>query len=113
MRWTVAIGTTAGADTLYQQDAATEQKLREKIRAHPTVAAIMATFPGAAIELVQHDAPAPPPDGAATDASADAPEADPFPASLLDGEPPDPDAADPDAPDSDSTDPDWEAAETP
>ena len=113
MRWTVAIGTTAGADTLYQQDAATEQKLREKIRAHPTVAAIMATFPGAAIELVQHDAPAPPPDGAATDASADAPEADPFPASLLDGEPPDPDASDPDAPDSDSTDPDWEAAETP
>jgi DNA polymerase-3 subunit gamma/tau len=91
LRWTVAIGTGAGQDTLNQQGATQDQALRARIRAHPTMAAILATFPGAAIELVRADAAvAPPPDGAATDGpdfgapGFGAPEGDPFSTELFD-----------------------------
>jgi DNA polymerase-3 subunit gamma/tau len=86
LRWTVAIGTGAGADTLNQQGAAQHQALRARIAAHPTVAAILATFPGAAIDVLRADAKAaPPPDGAATDApDFGTPESDPFPPEIFD-----------------------------
>jgi DNA polymerase-3 subunit gamma/tau len=69
-RWVVSISSAAGAPTLGQQAAAAAERQRGEIMAHPLVQAVMAAFPGAAIEAV-HDRRA----GAGPDGSAGAPDA--------------------------------------
>jgi DNA polymerase-3 subunit gamma/tau len=52
-RWVVAISGEPGEPTLGEQDAAKDRQDRAEITAHPLVQAVMATFPGAAIETIR------------------------------------------------------------
>jgi DNA polymerase-3 subunit gamma/tau len=52
-RWVVAISGERGEPTLGEQDAAKDRQDRAEITAHPLVQAVMATFPGAAIETIR------------------------------------------------------------
>jgi DNA polymerase-3 subunit gamma/tau len=58
-RWLVALAPTGGAPTLKEQAAARESEKRSGIEADPTVAAILARFPGAAIVGVRSREPEP------------------------------------------------------
>jgi DNA polymerase-3 subunit gamma/tau len=58
-RWLVALAPTGGAPTLKEQAAARESEKRSGIEADPTVAAILAHFPGAAIVGVRSREPEP------------------------------------------------------
>jgi DNA polymerase-3 subunit gamma/tau len=61
-RWLVALAPTGGAPTLKEQAAARESEKRSGIEADPTVAAILARFPGAAIVGVRSREPEPEPE---------------------------------------------------
>jgi DNA polymerase-3 subunit gamma/tau len=52
-RWVVAISSEPGEPTLSEQDVATGRRERAEVTAHPLVQAVMATFPGAAIEAIR------------------------------------------------------------
>ncbi|MBC7950397.1 MAG: DNA polymerase III subunit gamma/tau [Rhodospirillaceae bacterium] len=57
-RWTVTVNTHDPAEpTLAEQDITAERKRREDAANHPLVQAIMAAFPGAAVEVVRDMAP--------------------------------------------------------
>lgn len=59
-RWTVTVNTTDPAEpTLAEQEITAERKRREDAANHPLVQAIMAAFPGAAVEVVRDMAPEP------------------------------------------------------
>jgi len=58
-RWLVALAPTGGAPTLKELAAARESEKRSGIEADPTVAAILARFPGAAIVGVRSREPEP------------------------------------------------------
>lgn len=52
-RWYIALSSAPGFDTLAERRAAAERALAEKLAAHPTVAAALATFPGAKISAIR------------------------------------------------------------
>jgi DNA polymerase-3 subunit gamma/tau len=52
-RWTVTVGNEPGEPTLAAQGRTAETDRREAARGHPLVQAILAAFPGAAIETVR------------------------------------------------------------
>ena len=49
----VAISSEPGEPTLSEQDVAAGRRERAEVTAHPLVQAVMATFPGAAIEAIR------------------------------------------------------------
>ncbi len=51
-RWVVSVVPDAGAATIDEEDAASEEAERQRLMAHPTVQAVLETFPGA--RLVAH-----------------------------------------------------------
>jgi DNA polymerase-3 subunit gamma/tau len=62
-RWNVAVNSVDPAEaTLAEQEQATETRRREDAAAHPLIEAVMAAFPGAAIEAVRDIAPDEPAD---------------------------------------------------
>jgi len=52
-RWVVAISSEPGEPTLSEQEVAAGRRERAEVTAHPLVQAVMATFPGAAIEAIR------------------------------------------------------------
>ncbi|MFO1058298.1 MAG: hypothetical protein U1E53_15185 [Dongiaceae bacterium] len=52
-RWVVAISAEPGQPTLAQQHATAEDERRRRAADHPLVRAVLASFPGAAIEAVR------------------------------------------------------------
>jgi len=52
-RWVVAISSEPGEPTVAEQEAAAGRRQQAEISAHPLVQAVMATFPGAAIEAIR------------------------------------------------------------
>jgi DNA polymerase III subunit gamma/tau len=64
-RWVVAVSGEPGEPTLAEQGVARKSRERAEIAAHPLVQAVMATFPGAAIEEIRElsNAVDPPTDG--------------------------------------------------
>jgi DNA polymerase-3 subunit gamma/tau len=65
-RWVVSISGEPGAPTLGEQMALAQQRQRSEVMAHPLVQAVLAAFPGAAIEAINDRraaaAPLPAPD---------------------------------------------------
>jgi len=97
VRWTVAVGQIQGEKTLAEQDALVVADRRAAVLAHPLVAAIMRTFPGAVLEAMHPAAAAaPPPPDVDTAPEAMPADADPFGEDAfthpIDSEEPDPDA---------------------
>jgi DNA polymerase-3 subunit gamma/tau len=54
-RWTIALSNAEGEPTLAEQGKAAETERRELAASHPLVQAILAAFPGAAIEAVRDE----------------------------------------------------------
>ena len=51
--WLVTVSTAQGEPSLRQQAQAAEAALRQQVLAHPTIAAVMATFPGTTITSIR------------------------------------------------------------
>jgi len=63
-RWIVTVNTTDPAEpTLAEQEIIAENKRRQDAANHPLVQAVMATFPGATIEVVRDMAAEEPEEG--------------------------------------------------
>jgi DNA polymerase-3 subunit gamma/tau len=54
-RWTIALSNAEGEPTLAEQGKAAEAERRALATAHPLVQAVLAAFPGAAIEAVRDE----------------------------------------------------------
>ncbi len=60
-RWVIVVSQEAGARTLHEQNEEKKRALSDSVRAHPSVQAVLARFPGAEIVDIRTLSDAPPP----------------------------------------------------